>query len=324
MNNESVSIKPEAGKTMVSVDVLGQLTDEHYHGPKVFEKIMNFGQFFEELRNHQMLPAERWVSQESLRDAAQRVEIVSFTHPENKNSVKQLTQIANLSDNPVDDPQIRGKYQTILNQVCQPLVTDIQTRKTNGEEIIGIAVLNGGLLIQEYYNLPPEARGQIVEKRLDYKDEDDQKGMAVGVSDFRLPKAISEFTGSETLLVYEDCTAIGISCMCFLRHLKELQEKQGLKFGKVEFHFAVATQQGIVNILRTADELGIQIVVKAGEIVYGLNENFYLKRVPKEKDLYGNYYQGNEAVVGDMGAFGAALPAEYNEVCPWNAKRNGI
>lgn len=315
------TIHPEAGAVKVPINVLGRLTDEHYHGPQEFEMIVDYNLFFEHLRDNEVPPEKRWTNRESLGENAARVEIVSFTKPENRRPAKALTEYANLPGRPWENSRIRAGYQTFLNEIYWPLVTDIQSRKDAGEEIIGIAVLNGGLLTQEYYNLPPEARGQIEEKRLDYEEEG-QRGLALGISNLRLPKAIEEFTGQETLLVYEDCTATGISGMGFLHHLKNSQKKQGLQFGKIEFHFAVATQQGIQNILKRADELMIEIVIKSGEVVYALNENFYLTRTSEETDLNGQVYQGTEVVVGDMGAFGAALPYKYNDGCPWNRNRH--
>jgi hypothetical protein len=323
MSGETIKkIIPEVGMSAVPVNVLGELADEHYHGPQEFEMIVDYGQSFEPLRDSVVPVDQRWTSPESLQDTGNRVEVLSFDYPDCAGDLRFITAYANLQGKPApaEDPEARSGYQETLQRIYRPLVADIETRLIGGEEIIGIAILNGGLLMQEFYNLPSNSRGQIQEKRLDYS-RDGQTGMGLGISDLVLPKQLSEFNGRETLLVYEDCTATGISGMGFLYHLKDLQDNKGLKFGKVELHFAAATQQGIQNILRVADELGINIVIKTANVVYALNEKFYLTRTPEEVGIVGFHYKGNEEVVGDMGAFAAPLPPEFNDRCPWNKKR---
>ena len=254
-----------------------------YHGPREFSRVIDVGNTFEFMRNHQ-IPVEARMKESRL-----DFEVVGFDHPEIIEAMDSITKI--VKEKTDRNATARFEYQRELAKVFHYL--------NDGLEATFISILRAGDLVAQFYPQVKEVY-QIEAKRLPMENGELKLGLLGN-----LP--VEEFQ-DERLLIGEGCVATGLTIAGILKKVAEKDVKPEL----IRVDAAAVSQLGGEYLLKLANQLGIPFRIRCGSLVYAMDEKFYLRRTPEEG------YPDCCYVVGDCGDFSEPLLFPfYRDIGAW-------
>ncbi len=274
---------------------------EHYSGPETFDYVVYAGTTFENIRDNDVPPENRWDRLQlpaSLRGA---LEVLSATEPRCRQLLDEITDLAErISGLPEDDTErasLRREYTLKVAEI-QGNVAE-KYRELNVPNPVPVTLLNGALIFEKVYGFEDSVR--VNAKRLDMGHE-----IAFGFKDMdgeALARVNEQYKDKKVTLVFaDDCGATLGSIISAVRLMRELHEK-GLfpEIEGVQILLTVVTQQGVEKAQEEFGKMGLKFNIIAGDLTHGLDEHFYLRRVRGEKRQNGMPFDAGQPVVRDMG-----------------------
>ncbi|MFZ5366400.1 MAG: hypothetical protein ACOZBZ_03890 [Patescibacteria group bacterium] len=258
---------------------------EHYHGPREFDRVINFGKIFEPMRNF-VVPLE-----ERAKENLPGLEFLGFEISRIREIYDKITRIAN-SMTP-ENSGARFEYQRQLAHFFSFLGPETQGKF--------IAIKRAGSLVARFY--PHVEVYEVEGKRLPMENGDLALGLigSLPLEDFE----------KERIIIGEGCVATGITIAGILKTIAENEVRPKI----IEVHALAVSQLGGEFLLDYARGLNLGLAIKGGMPVYAMNEVFYLMRTVEERYPQGTY------AVGDAGDWSEPLLPWYDNRAWWNRGR---
>jgi hypothetical protein len=287
----------------IPLAAFGELKDwkankDHYNGTAAFEDVVDFGKTFEKWRNYTVPVEQRWTA-ENKQNMPPQVKVLSHERPELKANLDRATDLVGKIYGAEPGQDVEPEREE-YNQNIDAIMGAVKEQYKRKENSVAVTLLRGGERFEEDF---PGKRVRVEAKRLDMEDSSMKFGMNgwEGLEAIQQENAEGKLDSVE-LVFADDCISTAGSIRSAIIALHERYKRGEFpKIDKVCVFAAAGVQSGIEDLVKHAQDLGIDIEVVVGDVVYQYSGKFYLERAAGEKRADGSTFKGKEPVVGDMG-----------------------